>query len=161
MPILKNPKHERFAQQLAQGKTADEAYQLAGYRENRGNAARMKANDSIVSRVAEIQGKGADKAELSVERVLREIQAMAFYDPASLVETAIKKPQDIGKLPEEVRRSIVGWSWDRQGKFVIKLADKSKALDQLARHLSIYNDKLDVNLTEGLAERLARAKGRG
>ncbi|WP_130225106.1 hypothetical protein [Bradyrhizobium sp. Leo121] len=37
MPILKNSKHERFAQDLAKGKTADEAYVLAGHQENRGN----------------------------------------------------------------------------------------------------------------------------
>jgi phage terminase small subunit len=40
MPILENPKHERLAQEHAKGKAADEAYQLAGYTENRGNAAR-------------------------------------------------------------------------------------------------------------------------
>lgn len=30
MPALDNPRHERFAQELAKGKTADEAYQTAG-----------------------------------------------------------------------------------------------------------------------------------
>jgi phage terminase small subunit len=35
MPVLSNPKHERFAQELAKGKTADEAYQLAGCKPNR------------------------------------------------------------------------------------------------------------------------------
>jgi phage terminase small subunit len=32
MPGLKNARHERFAQQIAQGKSAVEAYRLAGYR---------------------------------------------------------------------------------------------------------------------------------
>jgi len=30
MPALENPKHERFAQALAKGKTADEAYDISG-----------------------------------------------------------------------------------------------------------------------------------
>jgi len=30
MPALGNPRHERFAQELAKGKTADEAYEIAG-----------------------------------------------------------------------------------------------------------------------------------
>ena len=38
MPILANAKHELFAQGLARGATADEAYKLAGYKENRHNA---------------------------------------------------------------------------------------------------------------------------
>jgi hypothetical protein len=46
--------------------------------------------------------------------VLREIQRMAMYDPAQL--TDVKSPDDIKKLPEDVRRAIVGWSWDRNGK---------------------------------------------
>lgn len=32
MPTLRNRRHERFAQELAAGKTADAAYVLAGYR---------------------------------------------------------------------------------------------------------------------------------
>ena len=31
MPLLDNPKHEIFAQELAKGTTADEAYARAGY----------------------------------------------------------------------------------------------------------------------------------
>jgi hypothetical protein len=48
-----------FLQELAKGKTADEAYQLAGYAENRGNAARLKANESIERRVGEILERSA------------------------------------------------------------------------------------------------------
>jgi phage terminase small subunit len=39
MGILINPRHECFAQALAQGKTANEAYALAGYKANEGNPA--------------------------------------------------------------------------------------------------------------------------
>jgi hypothetical protein len=42
MGPLANQRHERFAQALAQGKTATEAYALAGYRANDGNASRLK-----------------------------------------------------------------------------------------------------------------------
>ncbi|MDI4239580.1 hypothetical protein OZ411_43140 [Bradyrhizobium sp. Arg237L] len=38
MRVLTNTKQERFAQELAKGKIADEAYQLAGCKPNRGNA---------------------------------------------------------------------------------------------------------------------------
>jgi hypothetical protein len=39
MPVLKNPRHERFAQLLASGKTAKDAYALAGYRPSESNGA--------------------------------------------------------------------------------------------------------------------------
>lgn len=63
MPVLKNARHETFAQELAKGKTADEAYQLAGFKPNRGNAARLNANESIRARVEELASRGAEKAE--------------------------------------------------------------------------------------------------
>ena len=71
MPALKNARHEAFAQGLAKGMTAEDAYESAGFKPNRGNAARLKAKDSILRRVAELVGKSAQKAEVSVERVLR------------------------------------------------------------------------------------------
>jgi phage terminase small subunit len=67
--VLLNPKHERFAQELAQGKTADEAYRLAGYKENRGNASTLKANQIILDRVAQLLERGASRVELTVQAV--------------------------------------------------------------------------------------------
>src|SRR6266436_3454746 len=73
MPVLENPKHERFAQALAAGKTAVDAYEAAGYRRNRGHAATLRKNPKLLKRVDEIletrgqiQGRGALAA---IERV--------------------------------------------------------------------------------------------
>ena len=41
-----------------------------------------------------------------------------------------------------------------------KLADKKGALDSVARHLGMFNDKLDLKVTDALADRLARARKR-
>ena len=54
MPALTNPKYERYAQELAKGKTADDAYAVAGYKQNRKNASRLKANEDILGRIAEL-----------------------------------------------------------------------------------------------------------
>ena len=62
MPILPNPRHERFAQALAKGKPACAAYEEAGYRRNDGNAVRLKGNEKIKTRVSELQGQGAERA---------------------------------------------------------------------------------------------------
>jgi phage terminase small subunit len=55
MPVLRNARHERMAQLLAQGKSATQAYAEAGYKQNSGNAIRLKGNESISARRAEIQ----------------------------------------------------------------------------------------------------------
>jgi phage terminase small subunit len=75
VPTLRNPRHERFAHELAAGQTADAAYVLAGYRENRSNAARLNANREIQGRVAEIQSMGAERAAVTVETLIAEAEA--------------------------------------------------------------------------------------
>src|SRR5260370_21875735 len=75
---LANLRHERFAQALARGKTGTEAYLLAGYKANDGNASRMKGNERISARVQEIVGRAGERAEVSLERILRELSAIAF-----------------------------------------------------------------------------------
>jgi phage terminase small subunit len=74
VPTLRNPRHERFAQELAAGNTADVAYVLAGYRENRSNAARLNASQDIQKRVAEIQSVGAERAAVTVETLIAEAE---------------------------------------------------------------------------------------
>jgi phage terminase small subunit len=72
--VLRNPRHERFAQELATGETADSAYVLAGYKENRSNAARLGAARDIQARVAEIQSVGAERAAITVVSLIAEAE---------------------------------------------------------------------------------------
>ena len=74
MPILRNPRHERFAQELAAGKSAAEAYERAGYVKNFGNCIRLKGNERVSARVAEIQYGSAARAEVSVASLLGELE---------------------------------------------------------------------------------------
>lgn len=82
MPVLSNPRHERFAQEYATGQSADAAYEAAGYKPDRGNAARLTAKDSISQRVAELQAQMAAQTvkAVSVNRtsVLAELAKMGF-----------------------------------------------------------------------------------
>lgn len=64
MPVLKNARHEKFAQALAKGKTASEAMVEAGYSDPR-NSTRMTKNDEILRRVDEIKSRVSEKAEWS------------------------------------------------------------------------------------------------
>lgn len=54
MPVLENPRYEAFALNLAKGMVDHKAYEEAGFKPNRGNASRLKANENIQSRVAEL-----------------------------------------------------------------------------------------------------------
>ncbi|KAB2720944.1 terminase small subunit [Brucella intermedia] len=177
------PKQELFVQEFLVDLNGTQAAIRAGYSERtaKEQAAQMLAKPEIAAAINAAMGDRAEKLELTAERVLTEISAMAFYDPAEIMleigkaDTelsdgvsvsddgkiyGLRGPGDVRRLPDNVRRAIVGWSWDRNGNFTVKLADKSKALDQLARHLSLYNDKLAIGGFDNLADRLMRADAR-
>jgi len=74
MPELKNPKHERFAQLLAEGMTQVDAYEEAGYTRNDGNAAKTANRKDVQARVKEITGKGAEQAACTVASLIAEAE---------------------------------------------------------------------------------------
>lgn len=86
MPVLSNPRHERFCQELAQGKSATEAYINAGYDVGSDKSAgeagsRLSKNVKIQDRLRELQGRAAADVEVTVQSLLREaatIQAAAL-----------------------------------------------------------------------------------
>lgn len=77
MAMLKNARWERFAQELAKGATGDAAYIAAGYKPNRNNASRLKANEIIRKRIAELQERSAIRTELTVADVTENLLRLA------------------------------------------------------------------------------------
>jgi hypothetical protein len=72
MAPLRNTKHERFAQELAEGKSMSEAYEAAGYKPNRSHASRLVANGNIRGRVAVLQDAAAAETQVTIESLINE-----------------------------------------------------------------------------------------
>ena len=70
MPALTNAKHERFAAEIAQGKSASEAYVLAGYKAHDGNASTLRGNQKVSDRIAELMERAAVNTITTVETLL-------------------------------------------------------------------------------------------
>jgi phage terminase small subunit len=77
VPVLSNPKHERFAQELAKGKTQNEAYAEAGYAPSEPNASRLTSNDKVRARVTELQERAAVRTEITVASITDRLLAIA------------------------------------------------------------------------------------
>jgi hypothetical protein len=67
MPVLTNAKHELFAQEIAKGATATDAYERAGYKRNDGNASKLANTKDVKARVKEITGKAAAEAHVTLD----------------------------------------------------------------------------------------------
>ena len=81
-------RQERFAQELAMGRSQGEAYALSGYRLSTvgardANASRLLRNDKVAARVAELRAEAAASTAITVESLIREaadIQRAATAD---------------------------------------------------------------------------------
>lgn len=135
MPPLDNPRHERFAQELAKGKSADEAYTVAGYKENRGNATTLKQNKSILGRVT----------ELLAERELLHAQSTA----KAIERVSLTKEWILERLVENAQRALQA----RQAKdadgtpigdFKYEGTVANRALELLGKELGMFVDRREV-----------------
>lgn len=97
MAILRNSKHERFAQNLAAGMSQGDAYADAGYRPHRGNASKLAQDQNIVERVQELLDrrdkiehaateKAIERLSITKEAVLEELRRIGFADIRKAVE---------------------------------------------------------------------------
>ena len=73
MPVLHNARHEKFAQGIVKGLTADAAYQAAGYKQSRPAASRLSTNVNVQARVEELQTAVASEAVLSARWCVDEL----------------------------------------------------------------------------------------
>lgn len=110
MPVLSNPRHEAFAQAMAKGKTAGDAYVEAGYKPNRHNAAALAREEHISTRLTEILSKVAKKAEITVQSLADELEearaiALAEKQSSAAVSATMGKAKLFGLGVENRRLS--------------------------------------------------------
>lgn len=155
MTILTNARHEAFAQGVARGLTADQAYEAAGYKPNRHNAARLKTNEHIASRIEEIVSAGAAIAEIDVARTLKELVRLGTSDIRKLFDAngqlrAIHDMDDdtaaaISAIEVVAKPGLPDEDGNRDVEYVhkIKLWDKNSALEKIGKHLGMYLDRTE------------------
>jgi phage terminase small subunit len=112
LSVLENPRHERFAQELAKGKSATEAMAAAGYSDPR-NSTRMTKNDEIRCRVAELQSRAAERAVVTIESLILEVEearklAMRTEQPSAAISAIREKGIISGKRIERSENAKPG-----------------------------------------------------
>jgi phage terminase small subunit len=167
VPVLPNPRHERFCQELAKGKTADEAYVLAGYTSNRANAGKLRRKEHIRTRTEEIldkreaidvaaTAKAIEKLAITKESVLGELAKIGFANMADYMTVGpdgaptlnfkdLTREQAAALIEitvEEFRDGRTDAREVRRVKF--KLADKKGALVDLGKHLGLFIERHEI-----------------
>jgi hypothetical protein len=133
MPALANPRHELFAQAVASGKSASEAYRQSGATGKNADvhAARLMVNDGISKRVAELKEAQSKKCEMTRDQ-LREF----------LVSVILVKPEDAN-----FQNPLCELAMTKAGPAAV-FPSKLAAAAQLAK-LTGWNEGEKVNIEAG------------
>ncbi len=153
MPVLTNSRREIFANLVARGKSQVEAYTLAGYNPSDTNGCTLANTPEVAARIQEIRMIVAAKTQVTNERVLSELARLGFSDITDLVTVDRGKVQvaDTVGLSSNTTAAIAEISQTRDG-IKIKMHDKRAALESLGKHLGLWKDAGDVNLTVSLVD---------
>ena len=163
------PKQLRFVDEYMIDFNATQAAIRAGYSEKTAysQGQRLLKNVEVQAEIAKRSEKHAAKLDITAERILAAIAAVAFGDIRGMFDEngQLLRPHD---WDDQTAASVAGFDvvtvnlGEGAVEYVakIKRADNLRGLDMLARHQALYNDKLDVTVTDGLADRIVRAKKR-
>lgn len=114
MPVLRNNRHEAFAQAIAKGLAARTAYKAAGYgasdKAAEACASRLLTDAKVAARVLELQSKAARKVEVTVESIARELEearvlAIAEKQSSAAVAASMGKAKLFGLIIEKHKHS--------------------------------------------------------
>lgn len=161
------PKQERFVQEYLIDLNATQAAIRAGYSKKRADAIGydILRKPEIQAAIQEGQKRIAHNLGVTAERIVTEYARIAFADMGALADwnargMTIRPSNEI--VPDQtaaIQEVVLTPAKDGGISIRIKLHDKIRALDSLARHLGMFEDKVNVTVPS-LAERLRQAQER-
>lgn len=167
------PKQRIFVDEYMRDLNGTQAALRAHYSPNtaREQAARLLSKSNVQEAIAEQMSQRQERVRIDTDWVLKRLGSLADADMADLYDDdgALLPVKD---WPEPWRRGLVAGvdvaeERDSDGNLTavvrkVKLADRMRTLELIGRHVDVgaWRDKLDVNVTSPLAERLARARER-
>jgi hypothetical protein len=138
MPALKKAKYELFAQELAKGHSAAEAYITAGYRPSHSNAGNLRNKKEILGRVAELLELRDKKHVRATEKAIARTALTKEWVITHLMENAL---QSLGKAPVKVQKDEHGHTLEM---FERNPTAANRALELLGRELNMFIERHEV-----------------
>lgn len=163
MPKLTD-KQKRFCEEYLIDLNATQAAIRAGYKEKTAYAQGQRLLKKVEAQeyLQELMNERSKRTEITADRVLRELAAIAFSDRTELAQVGESgevtfTPTE--QLKEDIKRTIAGIE---NGKYGTKVTtyDKVKALELLGKHLGLFTAGADNSAAlDKLDEVLGRIEG--
>ena len=155
MPVLKNPRHERFAQFMAEGKTCVDAYQLAGFKRDDGNSSRLlSAKPEIQARLqeltVELKNRAAKRHEITTDLLVDEIIEASSW--------AREKRNTRAYVDAVKAKAVLSGKWVEKAE--VSTPDDFAAIDAMSRAelVEFILDGIENDIPEILEILLSRQK---
>ena len=146
-------KQAAFVEEYAIDLNASAAALRAGYSAKTAGSIgfELLQKPEIAQAIAKRQAKRLERVEVSADRIIAQLAAIAFADPRKLFrDDGSLKPLD--EMDDGIRAALVvevTQGFDQDGNPVqtrkTKMACKLVALDKLCRHLGLFQDKLKIS----------------
>ncbi len=157
-----NSKQQKFVYEYLVDLNGTQAAIRAGYPAKTAHVqgSRLLRNAKVADAIALAQQARSARTFITPDRTLQELAILGFSDLTDFVEwdgktVTLKNSADLDTVK---RRAIAEISQTKDG-VRIKLHDKKGALDSIARHLGMFNDKTTVGLDASLTELLSLMSG--
>lgn len=139
-------KQEIFCREYLIDLNATQAAIRAGYSKKTAysHGQRLLKNVEVQKRIQQLMDQRVKKLEINADALLAEVGRIAFADVGDFSDFKIRSPKDIKKLPEHIRRYVIGWSYSATGIFNLRFADKVKCLELYGKHLKLFTDKIEI-----------------
>lgn len=152
-------KQQRFVNEYLIDLNATQAAIRAGYSAKTAEqlAYQQLHKTSVQTAIAKCMKAREVRTEITQDRVLAEYAKLAFLDPRRFYDEAGQLIA-VNMLPADVAAALVGVdvieTYDKESNSAIttkkvKFADKKGALDSVARHLGMFNDKIALTGKDG------------
>jgi len=135
MSILSNPRHERFAQLLAQGRSQIEAHAGAGYKPHRGNASSLAQDKNILGRVAELLDAREKQHGQATAKAIERVSLTKEWILARLVENAERAMQAVPVLDREGNET---------GEYTYQGNVANRSLELLGKEIGMFIERREV-----------------
>lgn len=140
-------KQKCFCEEYLVDLNATQAAIRAGYKSKtaRSQGQRLLTNVYIQQYLQQLMDERSERTEITADRVLKELAAIAFSDRTELAQ--VGKHGEVNftpteQLPDEIKKIIAGIE---NGKYGTKVTtyDKVKALELLGKHLGLFTSGAD------------------